>query len=282
MLKQYYGAMAALVFIAFSFSFLSWEWRLEDKQETAHKNVDAKKEDAQSGQANKTAAQHQSEAAYAAKDHSRTSPEWNLVYITIFLTAFTFGLMVYTFHLWSEAKETAKRQLRAYVGVVYPEVKVDFVERELVASIDYQNAGQTPAHDVVVKMSAELFDHSPGFSPPWEPPGTANDDGKGGLLLPGVIWQKYAPIVGVEYGGVLKAHLENERKRVWVWGTISYMDAFGKDCFVKFRFWSGTDIRDQRPLNWGNGKTGQFFPLISERASSEATYGQETYRPRQQ
>jgi hypothetical protein len=211
-----------------------------------------------------------------AHDHWGNWSEFSLFLVTAVLVVATLVLARFTFNLWKEtgklvddARLNAKTQLRAYVGVVYPEVKIDGVR--LIASIDYQNSGQTPAHDVEVYMSAKIFSDTPK----WTKPGTADDALKGGVLLPNVFWQKYRPVEEASYSGDLREEILAQKKRIWVWGTISYRDIYGEPCHVQFRFWSGQNEREERPYHWGTGKTGKFIPLIADLAHSKATYGKQ-------
>jgi hypothetical protein len=171
-----------------------------------------------------------------------------------------------TAYLARLSRRSAVRQLRAYVGVSYQEIKIA-EKNELLAFVDYKNAGQTTAHEVVLRMSAkvEIF----GITPAWTNPNTAEDDGKGGILLPSVTWRRNCPVVdGIGSDpAALIADLMEQRKRVWVWGTISYVDMFKKKATVKFRFWSSR-VRRMDP-------TDKYlcFALIPEKENTVAVYG---------
>ncbi|MGP0091788.1 MAG: hypothetical protein ACLPKB_17785, partial [Xanthobacteraceae bacterium] len=154
------------------------------------------------------------------------------------------------------------RQLRAFVGIVYSEISID--HRRLLGFVDYKIAGQTPAFDVDLRMSAKVFD---GTNPPaWEMPDTIEDVGKGGVILPAISWRRHCPVKGGEDTSGLIEHLTNREKRVWVWGTISYVDIFGKTCGVQFRFWSSSIKK--------NKTEGEYFSLIPEVEYTTASYGE--------
>jgi hypothetical protein len=164
-------------------------------------------------------------------------------------------------------QKNALTELRAYVGVSYTEVKIDYAKNQLLAFVDYQNAGQTTAHDVVLRMSAKVDFLSP--APDWTTPNTVQDEGKGGMLLPTVIWRRHCPVVegaGDSLSSLIK-ELGVGKKVIWVWGIITYKDIFKRDCEVQFRFWS-SNIKRKDPTNqhW-------CFALIPESENTKATYG---------
>lgn len=88
--------------------------------------------------------------------HGYSSAEWWLVWITGALAAITLGLAFFTLKLWRttgdlvrEAKDTAKRQLRAYISLGNPHF--DGVDSTI--TIPLHNTGQTPAHYVCGKIN---------------------------------------------------------------------------------------------------------------------------------
>ncbi|MGP0092612.1 MAG: hypothetical protein ACLPKB_22130, partial [Xanthobacteraceae bacterium] len=64
--------------------------------------------------------------------------EGGIVIVTLLLAAVTLQLVI-------DGREHSTRQLRAYVGIEYSEIRID--HRRLLAFVDYKNAGQTPAFD---------------------------------------------------------------------------------------------------------------------------------------
>lgn len=164
----------------------------------------------------------------------------------------------------------AVTELRAYVGVVYPEIRI-VSNNLLVASIDYQNSGKTPARQLQVKIANKICKGIP----PWEDPPNSDEDWKGGILMPGAIWQRHSPVTQVDHFDgrwsnrlIPKEGEPDTEEKIWVWGTITFVDMFRDRWRVSFRFRSGTDVRSegQRPSQWA--RKGQFIPLISEFANS--------------
>jgi hypothetical protein len=126
---------------------------------------------------------------------------WTAVFTGI-LAVVTALLAYYTFGLWSAGEENAKRQLRAYVGIVGQEIH-DSTDNRPIAYIDYANKGQTPAHDVRLWVNECVFpkdvtDETVCFLP-------ASDEGKGGVMVPGAQWRRHCPIALTNLpGGHLK------------------------------------------------------------------------------
>jgi hypothetical protein len=194
------------------------------------------------------------------------------------LALFTAFLWVATQCLVRESKRSSERQLRAYVGVVYPEIRID--GSKLIAWFDYCNAGQTPARNVELKVSAEIFDGGID-DPPWREAGTHRDKGKGGVMVPSTTWQKYCPVSEqdrpdklVQFNKRLQADITSDppKQRIWLWGTITYTDIFEKHNVVQFRFWSGMDIR-KHPHNAVFPRKGRYLPVIADARHTKAEYG---------
>ena len=180
----------------------------------------------------------------------------------------TFFIALFTLLLVWDGRKKEQRELRAYVGIVYPEVRID--GDRFIAWFDYRNTGQTPAHAVELRVSAEIHARAPN----WRQPGTSEDEGKGGILLPEVTWQKYCVLKDTLTNSLLE-ELQTHKKRIWVWGTISYVDIFDQQCVLQFRFWSGKDIRYQRPAIASSVSPGPFLPLISDLDHTKAAYGKD-------
>ncbi len=72
-------------------------------------------------------------------------------------------------------------------------------------------------------------------------------------------------MIGGDSSTLLKS-LVDKQKRIWVWGTISYMDIFDKRCEVQFRFWSSDFKRTSKDGH-------KYFALIPDIANTKATYG---------
>lgn len=150
-------------------------------------------------------------------------------------TAFT-GYMAWT------ARNTAERQLRAYVGpyemelVVYPYEEGGFVA---MSHVELRNFGQTPAYDLTSSVWCGL--HEPDAAPfkdveePHELP-------KAGAAFPHAGFHARVPCFLSE---AQVAELRDRKKVVFFWGTITYRDAFKKPRFFTFRLVSQERTLDQ-------------------------------------
>lgn len=202
------------------------------------------------------------------EEHSKSEWEKGTALGTIALAAFTLLVLVVAIRQRYDLKDSAERQLRAYVGITYPELIHVPEEGKLLAIVKYANTGQSPAHDVELRMAARIFDHA--YPPPWEPPGTNEDEGKGGVMVPTVEWDRNLPVLpleGTSYDDLLTS-IVRQKKRIWVWGTITYRDIFERENIVKFRFKSGKDTKSS-PIH----KDRHYFALIPDLTHSKASYG---------
>lgn len=129
------------------------------------------------------------------------------------------------------ARETAKRELRAYINVA--QVRVDGLEGNARFCLEYKNCGQTPAYDIRGWNGLELRDAEriKTFE------STGNDAGLG-VLGPGnsAYFIKPAPrrLVMKEFD-MLRAG----DAAIYLWGEISYRDIFGERHTTRFRYFIG-------------------------------------------
>lgn len=201
--------------------------------------------------------------------------EWWTAWATVTLAGITAFLAIFTALLWNstsklvnDAKKTSIKELRAYVGIVYPEVTIK--DEQLVAVVHYENSGETPARDTQVFIKSGIRD---GF-PPWEDPTDPRDAWRGGLLMPSVTWQRYSRLEGVTYSEQFRKEIFGDSaKKIWVWGTITYTDIFDEKWEVRFRFRSGHDRREEgdRPQPWNQGGQGAYFPMVGDIANNKIT-----------
>jgi len=84
-------------------------------------------------------------------------------------------------------------------------------------------------------------------------------------MLAATVWRRHLPIHG-DIAGLVTAMREN-RKRIWIWGTIDYVDIFREKCHVQFRLWS-SDAPKTDPVD-GH----EFFSCVSDITHTKATYG---------
>lgn len=160
---------------------------------------------------------------------------------------------------------TAKRELRAYVGVIEHEV-IYTPDNELIGRVIFRNTGQTPAHD----LTSWILE---GLSVRKHPPESffkkGDDEEKGGVLVPGVTWTRN---IRIGLHNLNMSELEKESDAIWIWGGIDYKDSFGEKCSVSFRFWVAEKRLRIDPL----GKSVEWWPLIPHKDGNKATYGDKT------
>jgi hypothetical protein len=139
--------------------------------------------------------------------------------------------------IWSNwiARDTARRQLRAYLAVKPAGINLLIGSRKVIGQIALENAGTTPAYNVSLSVQMDvcdekgrtIFDFSedvektdrtvhPGLQ---MPQGSRNNPNLSTIDSPG----KYA----------------------YVWGVAYYNDAFGKRRFTRFCHRYSTSSRDQ-------------------------------------
>jgi hypothetical protein len=153
------------------------------------------------------------------------TPDWWMVVLTVGL------LFIGWYQLWL-AKDTSKRELRAYVFMEGGEVpnNAGFFTR-----LFLRNNGQTPAYNVVVLISEDIFptgeqDVFP-IIPPRNPPST--------VLQP----QEYRAFTFPAPNPTDRRLVELGKSMYFIWGEVLYTDAFGTDHHTKFRFYVGGDGR---------------------------------------
>ena len=159
------------------------------------------------------------------------------------------GLLIWTF--W-ETRETARRELRAYLaveiaGAVYQETTKGI---RFEAKPSLVNRGQTPAYNINYRARADILPYPiPKRMPLPEPEKL----------------REYAAFLARDQGFGLSAFITNmiddnrvksvmfsEKSRLCVWGTIEYRDIFGREHYTNF-FHSHYWFRDE--------KSGQYIPL---------------------
>lgn len=161
------------------------------------------------------------------------------------VAAFTALLFVATIALWWStrrlvrgADETARKQLRAYVGIECCQVITKDLGNTFVVEVRIKNAGETPARDVHHFITAEIltpFGERLEFNPPGRNMGIVP-------LAPGMSHVLETPIAIGGPAGV--PSIEASRRAIFTWGRVNYWDVFGKEQHVMFRFRSGEPIRE--------------------------------------
>jgi len=163
------------------------------------------------------------------------TPEWSLVIVTAILAWFTFRLWRATGKLVTEAQETAKRQLRAYVtfkGTHFNTGRsgnqTTFIANGLIT-----NYGQTPAYDITATGGlaigpAELGTDAEIMTLP-EPTQV------GGILGPKADTSLYQPALSVTPAEVAEVRAGTAKKLYYL-GVLTYRDSFGDRWRLRYRF----------------------------------------------
>ncbi len=167
----------------------------------------------------------------------------------LIIAVFTVILAIATGLLWwstralvLESRDTAQRQLRAYIGPfsmemqVYPYEKGGFVA---MAHTELRNFGQTPAYDLRTSSWCRFDDpNALPFDQVQEPPVWP----KAGIAFPGAGLHISVPCFLSEQE---VQELRDRKKLVFFWGTVKYEDAFRKKHYFKFRVVSQERTLDQ-------------------------------------
>jgi len=159
----------------------------------------------------------------------------------VFFAGLAFGASVW--QGWV-ARDTEKRSLRAYVFLVPDnEVTVDvFPSKTAIGQIEVnvRNSGQTPAYDVVANSWVALEE--------WPPPSdfkyTGPPDPKGDsrlILAPGGV-QHYHTGTARPFTDQEWQEIEAGTKSFYVYGSITYTDAFGYPRYTNFCLASAVGI----------------------------------------
>jgi|CXWL01.1.fsa_nt_gi hypothetical protein len=156
------------------------------------------------------------------QDDNHPTPDWWLIGITGLLTIATSGLVYY-------ARDTARRQLRAYVGCQ----NISIVARPIRGQFAIKNFGQTMAKEVEIRLATAV-----------ETVGTTQFNLEKlkckTVIMPGEVtgWEEEA---GEYDSGLMNQGVYT----IYAWGRVDYKDVFGRRHWTTFRFESdgirGTD-----------------------------------------
>jgi hypothetical protein len=156
-----------------------------------------------------------------------------LAFLTLVLAAGTFALWRATRRLVKDAKQTAERQLRAYVVVHKGRAILTWNDHQVSIFVDLRNSGQTPAYKFRSITWIDILDsHLP---PPFER-----------LNEPVEIVGNPNSIIGPKSPISINRHrflegddldrIQAEAKIIYVWGRVDYVDAFGIDRWFIYRW----------------------------------------------
>ncbi len=266
--------IAAFLFIALCFGALSYqhhEINLEraNAEQAEKKKADPEKQNEKPSKAKQgttenpivvsvlTGLNEQTESKGAKEYEGHYSAEWNLVYITIFLTAFTLGLMIYTALLWGAGEVNAKRQLRAYLSVTAANISNIETAGEITATIIFKNCGQTPARGVH-KISGLMWTNFP----------LVDDlDSEVTKQINNPLFPKSKEIIGpgcethdiiISPRGLTATEIAAVKAgthAVYIYGEHRYFDIFDKPHFTKFKYFTGgsVGVRNRKLIAYKEG-----------------------------
>lgn len=179
-----------------------------------------------------------------------------LTYSTIFLSAVTFFLALFTAFLWSStsklvkgAKDTAERELRAYVCVESSSGTEAAEDRRWPTfKVEVKNFGKTPAFDVITWIGVGIQEYpltSELPKPPDEEPQSKTILGPECKTTLIGIFRRTPNAFEVEA-------INSGTGAIYVQGRIEYKDAFGKSRFTTFCLvWRGA-IKGLQQYKSGN------------------------------
>lgn len=173
----------------------------------------------------------------AYEKHEKPWNETALAYATIALAGITLALAVFTALLWCatrklviDAKETSKRQLRAYLSVDAAELRDLAIDLKPEGQIRIKNTGATPAYDVTtlimltaVKDPFELAGHLKRAVPVGP-----SQIGPGGALSP-------TSVIDMAMTQTLLDALTTKSHTLYLHGRIDYTDVFRRPHWTTFR-----------------------------------------------
>ena len=135
--------------------------------------------------------------------------------------------------IWETAgvvtRDSAERQLRAYVFVTSGVVALANGDAGVIVTVDFENSGQTPGHDFTTWARVQVADaHAEPFGPaplPEQRPGPTVVPPRGHIQVSGS-----HPVTSDELQAI-----RGRSKAVFVWGGCDYRDAFGNPRQFIFR-----------------------------------------------
>ena len=166
-----------------------------------------------------------------------------LAVVTSVLAVATIGLMIFTYRLWRATHklvegtdDTAKKQLRAYVGI---DAISAIHANPLSAQIRFKNFGKTIAKDVIFSVSGRVNTVGEMAEFPF-----SNHRGAT-IIMP---TESSLVCESIECDGGDWGLIQQGIGYVYVWGKITYKDVFGDSHWTQFRMM--TDQRSGMPWQW--------------------------------
>lgn len=169
-----------------------------------------------------------------------------LMLATILLGGATLALWQSTKKLWLagekqlvHGEDTAKRQLRAYVGLKSYEIEGTAVGEHPKVTLLFQNAGQTPAHDVTCRYGVGV-DHFP--QPQLAGAANLPEAKSVAVLLPGATMKQSLVGTGPVLRQVEIDAINAGTAAIYCFGVVKYRDIFGEPQQTDFSLMMGGDL----------------------------------------
>jgi hypothetical protein len=153
--------------------------------------------------------------------------------------------------------DTAKRQLRAYIGVEPEGVNDGDGAGVMRLPLTIHNSGQTPAHHVIIFSKLNLVEHPREFDPRRDGGKYISGEANDVTIGPGV---KHVAYLYADAGLVNDNAVAIRDKKLALihFGPISYQDIFGESRETRFAFYHwGAELSDaaSRRCRFGNSST---------------------------
>lgn len=138
------------------------------------------------------------------------------------------------------AREAMQRQLRAYVSVSEFEIRDLTVGKTPWVSLTFRNDGQTPAYNVRQRCFVEPFgDQIPDNCLALSNPSRAKP---APVVSPGGVFSVH-PWLGSQWTSEQQAEFDAGRLKVFTWGDLQYVDAFGSERMCTWRAYHSRDVK---------------------------------------
>jgi hypothetical protein len=178
---------------------------------------------------------------YSAADKKHDAFEKATLATAIIGVVFLIAYTVLTGYQAYLAKDTAQRQLRAYVSaIVEKHPDLDGSSPPEVGMV-FKNNGQTPAYKVEARFVVYLGREQLSESDIGETKALLDKLRKSAsILFPGQEFRTSSvPGIGIPLTSDDKAEVAMGARVLWVVGEVTYVDAFGYDHFTRFRLYMG-------------------------------------------
>jgi hypothetical protein len=159
----------------------------------------------------------------------------------------TWMLWFATVRLVRGAEETARRQLRAYVGVTVPDSRLTHPDPSLQSSdpsifkmaLEIKNSGQTPAYDMITRYTTMLLDHPVAADYDFSRPIGTNPSRV--VLNPNACIRSQSEPHPLSASEIEEIKDPDSKRRLYSFGEIKYRDAFNTGRHTHFCFYNEWD-----------------------------------------